>query len=222
LEDTYSIIIPIYNEDHSIQALLQSLKNYAVSGHEVIIVNDGSTDNSKNLLSKCDFIKIINLPINVGKGNALKQGLKSATNEKIIIFDGDMEISTSTLSDLMILDRSKNIHCVFGSRKKYISTFKSFWDLGNVILTTLFNFFHGVKLEDALCCVKAFCKSDLNISALKSSKFDIDVEIARQIVSLSTPIKTISVDYKRRSIKEGKKLKFFDAWLILKCILKRN
>ena len=82
----YSIIIPVYNEIYSINALLKSLKCYFKKGHEIILIDDGSTDGSKNILTKNKIIKLISIKNNKGKGYAIKEGLKIARNNKIIIY----------------------------------------------------------------------------------------------------------------------------------------
>ena len=74
-----------------------------------IIINDGSTDDSSNILNKCNYIKLISFKRNMGKGSAIKTGLKEASNDKIVIFDGDMEIDLSDIKKLMILNKKNNI-----------------------------------------------------------------------------------------------------------------
>ena len=83
---SYSIIVPIYNEDKQLKLLIKQLKPYSDEGNEVIVVNDGSDDNTSSLLSKYDFIKIINLKKNFGKGVAIRAGLYFSKNEKNYYF----------------------------------------------------------------------------------------------------------------------------------------
>ena len=92
MKKTYSIIIPVYNEEDKIPDLLNNLKNYSLEGHEVIIIDDGSRDNSYKLLSRSNFIKLLYTNKNKGKGEAVKLGLKNSTNPMVVIFDGDLEL----------------------------------------------------------------------------------------------------------------------------------
>ena len=126
----YSIIIPIFNEKLKILSLLEFTKEYSYLGHEILIVNDGSNDGSKEILSKCNFIKLINFKKNKGKGEAIKKGLTLAKNNKIIIFDGDLELDPNDIRRLMILDKNKSVNSVFANRFGK-SQPKSIWNLGN-------------------------------------------------------------------------------------------
>ena len=206
----YSIIIPIYNELNSLHLLLQYVEKYALQGHEIIIVDDGSNDGSDKILSKCKFIKLIRINLNKGKGNALKKGILAAKNKKIIIFDGDLELHPHQIEKLMLLDPDRNIRCVLANRLS-MNYKSSIWDLGNKLITILFNFINRSKVKDSLCCAKAFLKSDIDIENLQSSKFDIDVEILSKLVKLKLQITDVNLHYKRRGKGQGKKLKFKDT-----------
>ena len=219
MSDFYSIIIPIYNEQSKIELLLSKLKYYKDIGHEIIIVDDGSDDNSNIILSKCHYISLITLEKNKGKGVALRHGLLNASNNKIIIYDGDLELDPIHIKSLMILHESQKDMCVFAARDFIGHPFFSFWKIGNYFFTVLFNFLNNTNVKDALCCAKSFYKSDLNISQLKSTKFDIDVEIASLLALKCKKIINVNIEYKRRKIKDGKKLRFTDSWLILKRII---
>ena len=124
----YSILIPVHNELFYIQILLDSLESYIQNGHEVIIIDDGSTDGSTKILKKNKLINLVTLKNNKGKGYAIKQGIKQALNNRIIIYDGDMELNPLDISKLMILDKNNNIDSVMGYRFKSLSPFKSSFD----------------------------------------------------------------------------------------------
>ncbi|MBI87039.1 MAG: hypothetical protein CMG63_03045 [Candidatus Marinimicrobia bacterium] len=215
MKKTYSIIIPVYNEEDKIPDLLNNLKNYSLEGHEVIIIDDGSRDNSYKLLSRSNFIKLLYTNKNKGKGEAVKLGLKNSTNPMVVIFDGDLELHPREIQKLLVLDRKNNIQCVFATRYNKIRPFESYWNIGNYFLTKLFNFIHNVNLPDALCCAKSFYKSDINIDMLISKKFDIDVEIASVLIKKFKRVKSVNLNYQRRNKDDGKKLKIFDSFSIL-------
>lgn len=218
----YSIIIPIFNEISRLKPLLNTLQEYNKEGHEILIINDGSNDGSKEILVECDFINLINIYPNQGKGIAIVQGLRQARNDKIIIFDGDLELHPNDIKKLMILDKNKNSNSVLGNR---FNSFHlgSIWDLGNKLLTITFNWLNDSNVKDALCCAKAFYKSDIQINGLNSKKFEIDVEITSQLVKIHSSIKNINLKYERRNISQGKKLRLRNSFSILiKMIEKRR
>lgn len=214
---SYSIIIPIYNEDKTIKLLIKQLKPYSDEGNEVIVVNDGSDDNTSSLLSKYDFIKIINLKKNFGKGVAIRAGLYFSKNEKIIIFDGDLELNTSEIKKLMFLNKSSGITSIIGSRFQSLNPFKSKSDYGNFMFTTFFNLLFKSCHKDILCCAKSFYKEDIPIKELNAKGFDIDIQLLSILTknNRNKMIKQVLLKYKKRGELDGKKLKISDGWLIL-------
>ena len=143
-------------------------------------------------------------------------------NNKIITFDGDLEIHPSEIKRLMVLEDYGEIKCVFGSRYEIITPLSSIWNFGNFFFTSLFNLFSQTQCTDALCGAKAFYKDDIEINKLSANRFDIDIELAISLAKKLKKIKTIYLSYDRRSENEGKKLRFSDGWTILKKILKYN
>ena len=108
MKTNYTIIIPIYNEAHVLPNLINKLKKFSKDGHEILLINDGSTDNTVEILNNNkDDIKYMNVIENKGKGIAIKKGLEIASNDKIVIFDGDMEIDPKCIKNLMILNKQK-------------------------------------------------------------------------------------------------------------------
>jgi len=214
----YSIIIPVYNEVESLPTLLDRLKPYS-QNNEIIIIDDGSNDQSRELLQKCSFIILIYLQNNLGKGKAISAGLGKASHDKIILFDGDLELDLREMTPFMILNKVEGIDAIFGTRANSMNPTKSLLDFGNFFLNGLFNLINQTSFTDVLCGCKAFYKSDLKNGLPVSTGFDIDVEIATNLVSKNITIKEISISYKRRSQIEGKKLKLIDGWKILKRIL---
>ncbi len=218
----YSILIPVHNEKKYLPSLLDSLKDYSEKGHEVIIIDDGSNDGSADILKSCKMINVISLIQNKGKGYALKKGLESAKNNKILIYDGDMEIDPLDISRLMILDREKSIRYVMGYRFKSLSLFKSNFDWGNFMFTSFFNILFKTNHKDILCCAKAFYADEIKKYNIMSDGFDIDIELASFLTILNkrSRLSQVLLNYNRRSIEEGKKLKVSDGWKILFRIIK--
>lgn len=220
--EKYSILIPIHNEVNHVPKLLNTINNYIIDGHQIIIVDDGSDDGSTIILNNFEKIDLICLRKNRGKGYAIREGLKIATNNRIIIYDGDMELKSSDISKLMILDKDKNINFVMGYRFKSLSPLKSDFDWGNFMFTSFFNIFFKSNHKDILCCAKAFYADELNNYKIISDGFAIDVELAciLTIFNKRRKIPQVLLNYNRRTIDEGKKLKQSDGWSILSRIIK--
>ena len=220
--DKYSILIPVHNELNSINILLDSLVPFSTNGHEIIIIDDGSTDGSNQLLQKSSIIKLITIDRNQGKGHALKEGLRTAVNNRIIVYDGDLELNPSDITNLMILEKDNKIRFVMGYRFKSLNPLKSNFDWGNFMFTTFFNILFKTCHKDILCCAKAFYVNDIKMYNIVSNQFDIDIELS-SILTIQNKNRTISqipLNYTRRSIQEGKKLKISDGWSILSRIIK--
>ncbi len=217
----YSIIISVYNEKNLIPDLLKNLDIYIKDNNEIIIIDDGSTDGSYNILKKNKEITLIRMNQNEGKGSAIRKGLKVARENKIIIFDGDLEIHTSEIKKLMILDKENDIVSAMGYRFNYLPL-NSVYNIGNYIFTYFYNFLFKTHHKDILCCAKSFYKYLIEDINLKSKKFDIDVELSHFLSSHKSypEPKEIHIQYKRRNIKEGKKLKVSDGFIIFSRILK--
>ena len=216
----YSIIIPIHNELQSIPILLKNLKSYKEKGHEIIIIDDGSTDGSTGLLRKCIWISLIKFEMNRGKGYAIQKGLEKANHNKIVIFDGDLELNSFEIYKLMILN--EDIKATMGYRFKTLSPMSSLFNWGNFMFTSFFNILSKSTHRDILCCAKSFYLNQLKNYNINSIGFDIDVELssALTIKNKNKLIPQIYFQYNRRTIKEGKKLKVSDGWVILKKIIK--
>ena len=190
-----------------IPELLNCIERYYKSGHEIIIIDDGSNDGSYEILSRCDFIKLYKFNNNLGKGIALKKGISKSKKEKLIIFDGDLELHPNEINKLMILDKNNKPAKAnrYQMKNRYQQT------IGNILLTYFFNILHRSKLQDALCCAKSFYKSDIQNKNLQSYKFDIDVEISSVLISSYPDFKNVDLKYRRRSKSEGKKLRLRDS-----------
>ncbi len=211
---SYSIIIPIHNEERALPLLLNQIKIFATE-HEIIFINDGSSDNSKRLLDNCDFIKLINFSTNLGKGTAVKEGLKVSKNKRVIIYDGDLELKTNEIKRFMILNRKNDINFVLGSRFSLKKRFNTFWDIGNIFITKVFNTLFNSQISDSLCCSKSFFKDDISIKKISSLSFDIDVELTAQLINTRKSFTSVPLTYNRRTKRQGKKLGYWDAIKIL-------
>jgi glycosyltransferase involved in cell wall biosynthesis len=215
-----SIVIPCYNEEKTIEGLLNKVLEVQLPENwkkEIIVVDDGSTDNTKNILKKYkDKVKIIFKNKNEGKGAALKEGLKHATGDYILIQDADLEYDPNDYIKLLEPINKNEAQIVIGVRK--FNKFNLFY-VGGRLLTKIFNFFIGSNFSDNATCYKLFPKKLISqILKYKENDFSFDnVCLSYELFKSGLKIKEIEINYNPR--KEGKKIKIKDGFLVLFKIL---
>jgi len=217
-EKILSIIIPIYNEEKITADYLPSIFTLPIK-KEIIIVNDGSTDDSlsiiKNLKESYNF-KLIDQAANEGKGAAVKHGLKEATGDYFIVCDADAEYDPADIISLfkqIIITPGKKT-AIFGSRFLKNRPF-SFHYLVNYFLTGLTNILFKSHLTDMETCFKLIPTEALTQIKLSGRRFEIEPEITAQLLKNGYKICELPINYKRRSYQEGKKIKARDGLLAI-------
>ena len=214
-----SIIIPVYNEEKTILKIINKILQLRQINKELIVVNDGSTDNTKKLLSKFSNkrIRIINHRKNLGKGAAIRTAQKHVTGTHVIIQDADLEYEPTDYKNLLKPFKKKDISVVYGSRvlKKKRYKLKSFSSLERIfynhVLTIMSNIINDQRLTDAHTCYKVF-KSDLFKSIkLEENGFAFCPEITTKISNLEINIHEVPISYHGRNYSEGKKITYFDG-----------
>jgi len=223
-----SIIIPVYNEEKTIKKIIDKVEKVNLSNikKELIIVNDGSNDNTlgeiKKLIKKYKNIKFLNHEKNRGKGAAIITGLQNFTGEIITIQDGDLEYNPEDFKKLIkpILDKKTKV--VYGSRflggiKGYIIPLHNF---GNKILSLITRLLYFRKITDMETCYKMMTKEVIKNLNLRAKRFDFEPEITAKIIKKGYKIIEIPIFYNSRSFKEGKKITWKDGIKALYYLLK--
>ena len=207
-----SIIVPFYNEEKTLAIVLQKLKKLRLKNwqKEIIAVDDGSGDNSLSLTKKFD-IKVLRHRNNLGKGAAVRNGLKIATGDYVLIQDSDLEYNPEDIPKILEKLRGKT-KVIYGSRNlkpKNRGYFLYVW--GDGLLTSLVNLLFGSDLTDLYTGYKLI-KTDLIKSLdLKSDGFDFEAEVTTKILKKGIRIVEVPISYSPRTFSEGKKIKFLDA-----------
>ena len=215
-----SIIVPIYNEETTILKVLDSLKKIDFGfDKEIILVDDGSTDNSKKIIQKYliknkttrKFFKLISKK-NEGKGSAVRKGINRSTGDIITIQDADLEYNPEDLKKLTKILINENCEVVYGSRflKNHKPLYKIYF-LGNKFLTFLTQILYGTKITDMETCYKMFRKKTINQINLISNGFNIEPEITAKLLKKNIKITELPISYCPRSLKEGKKINWKDG-----------
>ncbi len=220
---TYSLIIPIYNEERTLLALIDKLSNLNTKQLEIIIIDDGSNDGTKKILNKySDRFVISQNELNRGKGASIIEGVELASNNNIIILDGDLEIDINNIPKLILKYENNNSNVLAGVRWINNNSIQDYGinGIGNYIINFLFNLLYQSKFNDVLCCVKILSLKEFKSLNIQSQGFSIEAETMAKLVLNESTIKEELVIYNRRTAQEGKKLKLTDGWNIIWTILK--
>mgnify|MGYP001014297617 FL=1 len=223
-----SIIIPCYNEQDTIALIINRILEIDQFDYEIIVVDDFSTDRSRNILEEKLKNKIHHLILNeknYGKGYCIRQGIKKATSEIILIQDADLEYDPEDYKNILKPIISNKADVVFGSR--FIGSGEKrvlyFWhSIGNGLLTLLSNIFTNINLTDMECCYKAFRSEIIKNISLKENRFGFEPEITAKIAKTNLRIFEVGVSYYGRKYSEGKKITWKDGFSAIRCILKYN
>ena len=225
-----SVLIPVYNEEKTILKLLKLVNNQKKKINiEIIVCNDGSSDNTDKILKKNPhlFQRYLCSRFNSGKGNAIKKLIKIARGDIILIQDADLEYDPKDYSSLINPIVSKKTNVVYGSRvlakkNRYIgSNFTSvFRILGNHFLTIVSNIINSQNLTDAHTCYKVFKKNIFDKISLEHDDFSICPEITTKISKLKEKIIEVPISYKGRSFDEGKKIGLKDFFIAIYTLIK--
>ena len=224
-----SIIIPCFNEVNTIEKLLDKINTVVDFDKEIIVVDDYSSDGSRELLQnklKNKFQKLVLNEKNFGKGYCIIQAKKIINGDIIIIQDADLEYNPDDYKHLLkpIIEGHTNV--VYGSRvlgkNRYLSdNFSSVYRVFlNHVLTTLSNILNSQKLSDAHTCYKVIKKNVFDRINLKEYSFSFCPEITTKLAKINEKILEVPISYNGRSYKDGKKIKMKDGFLAIKTLFK--
>lgn len=211
----FSVIIPAYNEESSLIDTINRIKKVMKPyQHEIIAVNDGSRDKSGDILQKTKDIVIINHPYNLGYGVSLKDGIKKAKGEFIIITDSD---GTYPIEDIpKLIKLSKYFDMVVGSR-----TGKHVQDVAlrkpaKWILKKFARFLTGRNIPDINSGLRIF-KRDMAMQFfhLYPAGFSFTTTITLAALTNGYTVKYIPINYFKRKGKSSIRVSDFHNFMIL-------
>jgi len=214
-----SIIVPVYNEKKTILDIIKKVKEVKIRNvvKEIVIVNDCSTDSTKNNLKKIKdkSIKILHHKKNMGKGAAIRTGLQNSSGEIILIQDADLEYSPSEYPKLLEPIIEGRYKVVYGSRLEAIRrNIKSMYKLhyvGNLFLTLMTNILYNATITDMETCYKVFRREVLSNIKLSAKRFDFEPEITAKILKKGYKIYEVPISFAGRKFDEGKKISWLDG-----------
>ena len=222
-----SVIIPVFNEKGTISEIIEKVRRTDIGEikKEVIIVDDKSTDGTRELLKTLfnakDEIKVIFHEKNRGKGAAIRTGFAESTGDIMMIQDADLELNPEEQPIMLKPIIEGKTKVVFGSRflnKVEGINFLTF--LGNKLFTFLTNLLYGAHITDVMTCYKVMTKEVVEKLVLRSDKFDIEPELAAKICKAGYEIREVPITYKPRKFKSGKKIRFSDSFPVIWTLIK--
>ncbi|MCX7919875.1 MAG: glycosyltransferase [bacterium] len=212
-----SVVIPVYNEINTIEEILHRVQQVPIE-KEIIVVDDGSTDGTRDILKriKADNIKVIFHERNLGKGAALQTGFSQVTGDIVIIQDADLEYYPDEYPQLIELIEQGKADVVYGSRflgRHRVFLFSHY--LGNLILNFLTNFLYNTNLTDMETCYKAFRREVIQGAKFKSKSFGFEPEFTAYIFRKRYRVYEVPISYDGRGYDEGKKITWKDGFIAL-------
>ncbi len=225
---TVSIVIPVYNERDTIAKLLDRVHLCGINIHQILVVDDGSTDGTREELDRIGAdgkITVLRHEVNRGKGAAVGTALPHATGDVVVIQDADLEYDPADLPDLVEPILSDNADVVYGSRFagariRYVAYARQRW--ANRLLTSLSNLFTNLDLTDMECGYKAFRRTFLADIQIEEPGFGFEPEITAKIAKKHPRLYEVGVSYNGRTYAEGKKISWRDGWHAVAVIFKYN
>lgn len=221
LEPVLSVIIPVFNEQETIEIVINKVQSQPGVG-EIIVVNDGSTDSTADILAsqKNVIVKIISHQKNTGKGSAIKSCQALLSFPFMIIQDADLELNPYDFSKILDQFLNENTNVVYGSR--YLGRKNRFTAryVGNRIMTIYANLLTRQNLTDVATGYKAMKTSIFKQLDLVENGFSIDAEITAKLSKLGFKIIEVPVSYDARTKSQGKKIKTTDAFKFFYAVVK--
>jgi len=221
-EKLLTIVIPVYNEEKTIEKVLLSLTKLRekIETIEIIVVNDGSKDNSLKILKENHiyYDVLINNLQNKGKGNAVKSALEKASGKYIVFQDADLEYDPQDFNKFVNLINKFSPDLIIGSRFNYADYTRShhfFNKIGNMCITFIFNLFYQTTFTDVYSCYACFKRKLLDHNSLKSNGFEQHAEILCKVVKKGKIFFEVPINYNGRTHEEGKKIKFYHIFSVI-------
>jgi len=232
-----SVVIPAYNESTTVNSLISTVKKTKLPkgvNREIIVVDDGSTDDTYQILKKISGIKVIRHPQNQGKGRAMASGFAAARGDIVLTQDADLEYDPKFYSELLKPILTNRAKVVYGSRFLYIlqrqknvsflkkthqaSYFLAY--LGGRIITEVANLLYGTHITDEATGYKVLTREVLNLIKLESKHFEFCPEITAKVSKLGYKIYEVPISYEPRTYEQGKKIHWHDGleglWTLFK------
>lgn len=226
-----SVVIPAFNEERTIAEAIARIRKADVGGHEleIVAVDDGSKDGTREVLSSIPGIRVVAHPSNRGKGAAVKTGFAAATGDVLLISDADLEYDPADFKEVIRPIVEGRADAVLGSRfvhqrpvfffGKPRSPFFTHY-IGNIAIVLLTNVLYGQRATDYEGGTKAFRKALIDGLPIEADGFEYDNELVCKLLRRRARVAEAAIRYRPRSYEQGKKIKWKDGLVMLWTIAK--
>ena len=224
-----SILIPVFNEARTLRELLGQVDTAVVAGldKELIIVDDGSTDGTREILEHLDGLqtpfRVVFHGQNMGKGAAIRTALTYATGDLILVQDADLEYDPRDYAELLDPLLRGRADVVYGSRLrggKPVRDFSLLYLWGNKFVTFVTNALYRAALTDMETGYKVFRADVIKNIRIRANRFDFEPEVTAKVLKRGYKLVELPISYYGRPHAEGKKLTWRDGFAAIWTLVK--
>jgi glycosyltransferase involved in cell wall biosynthesis len=219
-----SVIVPVFNERNTLQEIVRRMRAVELPiDLEIVIVDDGSSDGTRKILSQLEdsTVRVLLHPTNKGKGAAIRTGLAAVTGDLVLIQDADLEYDPEDWPKLLRPVFAGKATVVYGSRFTGERRNMMFWHwMGNRFLSLTTNVLYNTTLSDMETCYKLFDRQVLDGVTIKANRFDFEPEITAKLLRRGNRIYEVPISYAGRDFDEGKKITWRDGFVALYTLIK--
>lgn len=217
-----SVLIPAYNEERSITKVISGIKNVLNSiraDYEIIVVNDGSTDKTKEILKTVKNITCLNHPYNKGYGAALKTGIAKTHYDWLLFFDSDGQHNPNYIKNFVNYINDYELIVGDRSQSKYIRPIMR--RPGLWILHKIANYLVGYKIPDLNCGMRLVKKSVIKkYLHILPNGFSLSTTTTLAFLKDKKNVKFVPAEINRRDKNSKSMVKPSDAFTTLALILR--